>query len=742
MSTMSCRLKRTLMMMGVSVFCMGMVTGCGAIQENGLNRTDDTKDEMNVETEPDTEVDGISALSGLVSLENGIATGMVEEAGGGNYEWANSTCSYKADFSRCDDEYEGEDERHIYLVQYNAHGDKLQEFSYSQFGMEDEWDIEILTIRDNELLFYMESYDDDEYDIYSVPVEHENGKEMLAFDKVSMVCKGVSSNEYIYGDDDYLVFENWNNSIIEVCRAEKNYRKIRVDVKGLRLFSQQADEENRVIYFGGSSKKGYQGLFAYVVGGGTIRPVTSQECMSTLFATGEGKLFYTVTYSGNGKLCYDLFQYDNATGENTTLVTEAQIVEKMPVAPTEGSDMVREIRYGNGKLYMEVWAKQEKYVLCCDVASRELTVEKGLKYLVDHTESKLDEPLHNADADYGNANDQNIFISSSMPNGSVGLREYTLQGEFVRNVYTHECNEAWTLLYANNEELLFGVGDGDEKDIIYSVPLQKMDGNDFPVMSEAKRVCEVDEYGDCVREGDFYADKDYLVYVTNIHEAKVYDRKAGKFVKIKNMPQTNYYFANYGRVAQNRVGDCFVYCTKPYGKNDDKYAFSYWRLGEGKLTIMDKRCYTAASRVCDPARNQVIYELQDGIWCYDVKKDKGRKLLDKKDVDAFYKNITGDLFVDGDRLYLVDTVSGCCGSFDLEKGGEIRYEEKFTEILKHDDEFYVDRIRQAEGKFFITLPGDEDDEPSSRQYRYYDPQTTEGRVLSPNDKEMLYFEMY
>lgn len=82
MSTMSGRLKRTLMMIGVSVFCMGMVTGCGAIRENGLNGTDDTKDEMNVETEPDTEVDGISALSGLVSLENGIATGADEEAGG------------------------------------------------------------------------------------------------------------------------------------------------------------------------------------------------------------------------------------------------------------------------------------------------------------------------------------------------------------------------------------------------------------------------------------------------------------------------------------------------------------------------------------------------------------------------------------------------------------------------------------------------------------------------------------
>lgn len=672
----------------------------------------------------------------------------MRKRGGGNYEWANSTCSYKADFSRCDDEdeeYEGENA--IYLVQYDDQGNKLQEFSYSQFGMEDQWDIEILTVRDNELLFSydMESYDDDEYDIYSVPVEHENGKEMLVFDKISMVCKGIPSEEFIYGDDDYLVFENWNNSIIEVCRAEKNYRKIRVDVKGLRLFSQQADEENRVIYFGGSSKKGYQGLFAYVVGGGTIRPVTSQECMSTLFATGEGKLFYTVTYSGNGKLCYDLFQYDNATGENTTLVTEEQIVEKMPVAPTEGSDMVREIRYGNGKLYMEVWAKQEKYVLCCDVVSRELTVEKGLKYLVEHTESKLDEPLHNADADYANANDQNIFISSSMPDGSIGLREYTLQGEFVRNVYTHECGEEWTLLYANNEELLFGVGDSDEKDI-YSVPLRRMDGNDFPVMSEAKRVCEVDEYGACVWEGNFYADKDYLVYVANIHEAKVYDRKAGKFVKIKNMPQTNFYFANYGRVAQNRVGDCFVYCTKPYGKNDDKYAFSYWRLGEDKLTIMDKGCFTAASRVCDPARNQVIYELQDGIWCYDVKKDKRRKLLDKKDLEAFCEKhgkeefSACDLFVDGDRLYLVETLSGCCGSFDLEKGGEIRCEEEFTGILKHDDGM-VDRIRQAEGKFFITMRGGEDDDPS-RQYRYYDPQTTEGRVLSPSDKEMLFFQMY
>lgn len=744
----SCKFKRMLMLMGVSVFCMGMVTGCGAVQENGLNRTNDTKDVTNMETEPDTERGEVSALSGLVSQENGIPAEMPEDMEGESEEyfpcdWENSTCKYKEDLTRWDDDYEGEDIETTYLTQYDHQGNKLQEFSYCEFGMKDELGIEILTVRDNELLFsYDGSYEDDGYDIYSVPVEHEGGKETLAFDRISMVCKEVPSEVYIYGDDNYLVFEN-GNSIVEVRRAEKNYRKIRADVKGLTLFTQQMDEEKKVIYFGGSSKEGYQGLFAYVVGSGTIRQVTSQDCMSTLFAMGEGKLFYMVVCSENGRLCYDLFQYDNATGENTTLATEAQIVGKIPTAPTEGSDMVREIRYRDGKLYIEVWAKQETYVLCCDVASRDLTVAKGIKCLVEHTESKLDEPLHNADANYGNANDHNIFISSSMPDGSIGLREYTLQGEFVRNVYTHYCGKVWNLLYVNNDEMFFGVG--IEEQDIYSVPLRRMEGNDFPVMSEAKRVCKISGYGDFIAQGNFYADADYLVYVTNCHEAIVYDRHEGKRVKINNMPQINFYFATDAqKVARNMVGDCFVYCTKPYGKNEYKYAFSYWRLGDDKLTIMDKRCHTAASRVCDSARNQVIYQLGDGIWCYDIKNDKRRKLLDEKDIDAFYKKnrkkaFCLDLFVDRDLLYLVDTVSGSCGSFDLEKGGEIRYEEKFAEMLKEDGEYHVDEIWQAEGKFLITMTA-EDELPS--RYRYYDPQTAVGRELSPNDKEMLYFWLH
>lgn len=710
-------------MAGVYAFCMGMFTGCGSVQE---------KDEL-------------PALSGLVSEENGIAGEAEEE----DYDRAaNSMCCYREDLSRWDDDYEGEDEEVTYLAQYDKQGNKLQEFSYSQFGMEDELYIEILAARDHELLFSYEPNptESDKRDIYSVPLEHKDGKEIVAFDKISMVCKGLPSDYYLYGDDDYLIFDN-GNSILEVCRADKNYKKIRADVKGITLFRQRADEENRLIYFGGSSKEGYQGLFAYVVGGETIRQVTSRDCMNTLFAMGGGKLFYTAVRSENGGLCYDLFQYDNATGENTTLATETEIVGKMPAAPTEGSDVVREIRYRDGKVYMEVWAKQEKYVLCCDAASRELTVEEGIKCLVEHTESKLDEPLHDADANYGNANDQNIFISSSMPDGGMGLREYTLQGEFVRNVYTHYCGEIWNLLYANNEELIFGVG-GEMDEDIYSVPLRKVDGNDFPVMGEAKKICKVSEYGGCIWYGNMYADADYLVYVCNIHEASVFDRKAGKHIDIKNMPATNFYFAtDSGKVSQNRVGDCFIYCTKPYGKNEDKYAFSYWRLGEDHLTIMDKRCYTAAPRACDPERNQVLYGLDDGIWRYDIKNGKRTKLLDEKDMEAFFKkyakeSVDGDLFVDRDRLYIVNTWGeGCCGSFDLENGGGIQYEEKFSEMLKEDSEVYDSSIKQAEGKFLITMEPDDDSDLPCR-YWYYDPQTAEGKKLSPTDKEMLYFELY
>jgi len=712
------------MFIGIAGLSLGLLAGCGAKDKNDVN---------NVKTVNET------TISGLVVQENGIletAHEGIEDDGGITYayDWANNFCKYS--------------DYYTYIIQYDYQGKELQKFSYKKFGMEDISEIEILEILDDKLLFSYYSYNSNAYDIYSVPIQHEDGKEVIKFDKKQKICKDILFSYYIYGNSSYFVLDAFE-SIIEVSQEKKEYREIDTGIEGISLTpisDKLIAREEDVVYFSGIAGEEYKGIFSYTLGSGIIKHITDKDTMNTIFTSCDGKLFYTATRPEDGGMCYDLIQYDNKSGENTVLATEEQITSKMPDKPTENSDIVRELCYKDGYVYMEVWAKQKPYVLSCNVATHELEFVKNLKFLVKHTEEKLEKPLSNANANYGNANDHNIFITVPGDYNYDILKEYTLQGEFVRNVYTHYFGNMWTLVYANNDELFFNVGD-ERGAAIYSVPLHFVDGNDFPVMDKAEKVVDVDGYYGCVWQGNFYADSGYLVYVSNNHNAEVYDRKRKKFIKIKNMPETCFSFITDSQhVALKHIDDCFVYATKPYGNGEDKYAFSYYKLGTDKLKFIDKRCYTSASKICDHKRKQVIYELYDEVWCYDMNNDKKKKLLDKKDIKAFYKSHNKkrdpmfDLYMDRDKLYIVDTVSECCASFDLEKGGKLQYEEVFSEMIKEKGDYWASDIQQAEGKFLIKLS--DDHYYGCFQYRYYDPETNTGKELSENDKEILYFQLY
>lgn len=717
--------KRFFIFIGAVWLSLGLLAGCGAKNENGAR----TPDEI--------------TISGLVTQENGISGAVRQDMAGNNenicnYDWENSFCKYKKKHKKITS-----------LLQYDQQGKKLQKFSYKEFGMEDISEISILEILDDRLLFSYYSYNnntyDGTYDIYSVPVWHENGKEIIKFDKKQKICKNIVYTDFIYGNSSYLIFDS-PDGITELCLENKEYKKIHTNPEELTLLQMPDTSitgEGNVIYFSGSIKNEYKGIFSYLPGSGTIWQVTDKDMINSIFANSGDKLFYTATSTGDGGICYDLLQYDGTNGENTTLVTKQQIINAMPAVPAENIDLIHELRYNDGYVFMEVWAKQKPYVLSCNVATKEIKVMHDTNCLVKHTEEKLEKPLSNANANYGNANDHNIFVPDNDDDISYTLKEYTLQGEFVRNVCTHYCGKVWTLLYADNKELFFSVGNEDDTEI-YSVPLRLADGNYFPVISRAEKICNVDDgYGGWIWRGDFYADSAYLVYITNYHQAKVYDRKREKFINIKNMPETSFCFAiASNHIALNKIGNCFVYCSKPYG---EEYAFSYYQPGTDKLTFIDKKCYTSASKACDPERHQVIYEMDDGIWCYDIKNNKKIKLLDTKDIEAFYKshkkkNPSYDLYVEGDLLYIADTCSEFCASFNLEKNGELRYEKTFSEMIKAEGNYWASDIQQAEGKFLIRLSND--NEYEDYKYQYYDPETGTGKKLSINDKEILYFRLY
>lgn len=96
-------------------------------------------------------------------------------------------------------------------------------------------------------------------------------------------------------------------------------------------------------------------------------------------------------------------------------------------------------------------------------------IQKAQEYL-------LEKPLTNADKKYTNANDHNVFIQTIENDTNYSVDEYTLDGKFVRHIFTNNfhCAKPWMLYYANNQELIFG--DGEQA---YTVPLVLKNGNSF-----------------------------------------------------------------------------------------------------------------------------------------------------------------------------------------------------------------------------------------------------------------------
>ena len=52
-----------------------------------------------------------------------------------------------------------------------------------------------------------------------------------------------------------------------------------------------------------------------------------------------------------------------------------------------------------------------------------------------------------------------------------------------------------------------------------------------------------------------------------------------------------------------------------------------YKIGSDQIHIMDPACYTSAAAIGDKKRKQVIYALRKGIWTYDLKQDKKKRLV-------------------------------------------------------------------------------------------------------------------
>ena len=642
------------------------------------------------------------------------------------YTWATSHCTYRTEEMELSDGADGEDEEDICqecLVQSDYQGKELQRIPADQLGITDGVDITFLHVSEKEVLICWNTYagDESKAHIYSVPVIWKDGSEEIAVEKKQLLFEADSdfTPEYV-ADTKECILLNFDNKLTEYDRKNNKLTQIKYENKPLK-YSHILYENNMdsFVFFAVQGRK--SAAYHYNCEIKKVREIIKDE-RSMLYQGGEDKLFYTAVKEENGVLCYDVYQYDCKTREKSVFLTEEQIRNALTEKPEEGMDLIREMAFEDGKLKLEINVKGKGVLLNCDMQTGE-PVQEGEEKIQKAQEYLLEKPLTNADKKYTNANDHNVFIQTIENDTNYSVDEYTLDGKFVRHIFTNNfyCAKPWMLYYANNQELIFG--DGEQA---YTVPLVLKDGNSFPQLEKTEKICDANI---SVYDSNLYADENYLVYNTVSDCYCVFDRKNKEFVKKKGIPEQNVYLLS-------RVGNCFVFDSRIDGKEGD---FLYDRRGDIRICIANWAADTAV-KIGDEKRNQVIYTTDRGIWTYDLKKNKKERLAKWNKHDSI-----SEMFIWKDQLFMLTSGNQSLYSCSLNEKGKLHYEEAFTDAVKKYEqesqlEIDIETVRLVEDKMgiYAGLWSAEGEEIEEDTYFCYDLVTKQLKKEEKNDPEMFY----
>ena len=645
-----------------------------------------------------------------------------------DYTWATRHCTYRIETSPLVYMPENSDEEYEFfsqecLVQSDYQGKEIQRIPAEQMGLTDGVDITFLHVSEKEVLICWNTYagDESKAHIYSVPVIWKDGSEEIAVEKKQLLFEADSdfTPEYV-ADTKECILLDFDNKLAEYDRKNNKLTQIKYENKPLK-YSHILCENNMdsFVFFAVNGRK--SAAYHYSCETKKVREIIKDE-RSMLYQGGEDKLFYTAVKEEEGGLCYDIYQYNCKNGEKSVLLTEEQIRNALTEKPEKGMDLIREMTFENGKLKLEINVKGKGVLLSCDTQTGEL-VQEGEGKLQKMQEYLLEKPLTNADKKYTNANDHNVFIQTTENDTNYSVDEYTLDGKFVRHIFTNNfyCTKPWMLYYANNQELIFG--DGEQA---YTVPLVLKDGNSFPQPEKAEKICDANI---SVYESNLYADENYLVYNTVSNYYCVYDRKKKEFVKKKGIPERNVYLLS-------RVGKCFVFDSTIDGKEGE---FLYDRSEDVRICIANWAADTAV-KIGDEKRNQVIYTTDTGIWTYDLKQNKKERLAKWNKDDSI-----SEMFIWKDQLFMLTSDERALYSYSLNEKGSLHYEEEFTEAVKKYEqesqlEIGIETVRLVEDKMgiYAGLWSAEGDEIEEDTYFCYDLVTKQLKKEGKNDPEMFY----
>lgn len=312
-----------------------------------------------------------------------------------------------------------------------------------------------------------------------------------------------------------------------------------------------------------------------------------------------------------------------------------------------------------------------------------------------------------------------------------GCKQMKFDGTLVREI-PFAGKGASSLLSVTDSEIFYikpgTYATGEYEEELWSIPIEKTADGDRPLAEKAKFILKDESVG---WAGYFYADENYIVHIVP-YEFKVFDRKAGKYIKLKGEPVDK-------KSPPNNV-DYFSDCV--CGNNilfQCKHVGLYmYTLGSDKIVSVDKRTHGAYAAVAYDRENQIIYERCDAceefdknpkyehqvsLYTYDCETGEKQKLVSEDVWKKVYeengikdaKSSWGEMYLDGDTLYSAGGDSAF--SFDLSGDRTPHYEEKFSEWLKKSKYHWYD-VREIEnGKCYFT---DRDDDEEEYIAGYYD----------------------
>ncbi len=708
---------------GIVIFCImcALLTGCTAPAQKN-----DEKASENL------------AVSGEKAEE-------ASEKPSREFNWLTRSCGY--DWV-CDDSENGK------IAQYDYKGNLLKTYSCSEI-VKGKGNIEILNISDRELLYYEDQETEKEtmqMQIVSVPMTHKNGKEDFDIEnqkKVSSPLKldgDIDEVSLIASNDKYLLFdalkeEESRDSFVLIHRDDGKQNWFEDTDWDYTLGSVG---DSKIVFIGGDGKKVSAYIFDFDKN--KMIPITTINPFS-VYTMGGDKFFYTAEWKIGERRKYDLHMYDCSTGKDSVLVKEETLRAALPGEADEEIDLIQDLAYQSGVVKIEVSDGTKTYILSCDTYKGTVTREKQ-GHLKSHKQYKLNQPLEDANERYDYANDHNIFLTVDDDTGNEYLDEYTLQGEFVRRIFTNFCDLSmeWYLQYVSNDEMFITVDEPETgKTSVYIVPLKSVGGNDLPVFSQMKKLEGTNEDGLDIWKADktkIFAS--VVDLVRGIDYCREYDRKKGKWSDLKinhNLTELR---------PGSRANKTFSIGAEN-SKTSDYDCYSY-DFASGRIQKMFDNVF--ASDYFVQMGDQVI-QCFDSIKSFDCKTKKQKVLVNKKDFyDAVDKNLSrkdselrlvSEVFSYKDKLYMImddDTIF----SYELNSKDGVTYEKKLSQYMKKMEKtasLESDTNVVIGNKVYISFwrnksKGDLAMEDAAISYDF---ETKKIEEYDANSPEMIYFKL-